>query len=171
MGAADRTASRSRDGGRIARGAKCGRGPGGTSQDVVSHLHPIPEFHLMAEDGHLLPLPFRHMQMAMGVLRTSGTSLYELLGLGKGAEAEEVKKAYRKLALRYHPDKNRDNPEVGEKFKVRSQLIHPCVPAPTRLAFQAPCWVELRREVRGVCPFIDAVSSKRVEHVELLVLM
>ncbi|XP_072546457.1 dnaJ (Hsp40) homolog, subfamily C, member 5 gamma b isoform X2 [Salminus brasiliensis] len=50
-------------------------------------------------------------------LSTSGESLYSTLGLEKGASSEEIKKSYRKLALRYHPDKNPDNPEAAEKFK------------------------------------------------------
>jgi len=46
---------------------------------------------------------------------------YKLLGVEKTASQEEIKKAYRKLALKYHPDKNRDNKEAEEKFKKISE--------------------------------------------------
>ena len=46
---------------------------------------------------------------------------YELLGVKKGASADEIKKAYRKLAIKYHPDKNPDDKAAEEKFKEISE--------------------------------------------------
>jgi molecular chaperone DnaJ len=46
---------------------------------------------------------------------------YQLLGVQKGASAEEIKKSYRKLAMKYHPDQNKDNPEAEKKFKEINQ--------------------------------------------------
>ena len=46
---------------------------------------------------------------------------YEVLGVAKNASKDEIKNAYRKLALKYHPDRNPDNKEAEEKFKEASE--------------------------------------------------
>ena len=46
---------------------------------------------------------------------------YETLGVERGADAESLKRAYRKLAMQWHPDRNPDNPEAEQKFKELSE--------------------------------------------------
>jgi len=49
---------------------------------------------------------------------------YEVLGVGKSTPQEAIKKAYRKLALKYHPDRNKGDKTSEEKFKEASEAYH-----------------------------------------------
>ncbi|XP_010486910.1 PREDICTED: chaperone protein dnaJ 6-like [Camelina sativa] len=55
--------------------------------------------------------------------RSSENNLYEVLGVEATASPQEIRKAYHKLALRLHPDKNKDDEEAKEKFQQLQKVI------------------------------------------------
>src|SRR6266567_1039930 len=50
-------------------------------------------------------------------MATQKRDYYEVLGVARDCSAEELKKAYRKLAMQYHPDRNQGDPSAEERFK------------------------------------------------------
>jgi molecular chaperone DnaJ len=60
---------------------------------------------------------------------------YEVLGVSRSASAEEVKRAYRKLAVKFHPDKNPDDSQAEEKFKELGEAYDVLMDADKRAAY------------------------------------
>jgi molecular chaperone DnaJ len=60
---------------------------------------------------------------------------YEVLGVGRHASEEEVKRAYRKLAVKFHPDKNPDDPHAEEKFKELGEAYDVLMDSDKRAAY------------------------------------
>ncbi|MGH8743265.1 MAG: molecular chaperone DnaJ [Burkholderiales bacterium] len=61
--------------------------------------------------------------------------LYEVLGVNRDASDEEIKKAYRRLAMKYHPDRNPDNPRSEEQFKDAKQAYEVLSDSEKRAAY------------------------------------
>lgn len=60
---------------------------------------------------------------------------YEVLGVSKNADGDAIRKAYRTLAMKYHPDKNPDNKEAEEKFKEAAEAYEVLTDATKRQAY------------------------------------
>jgi molecular chaperone DnaJ len=60
---------------------------------------------------------------------------YEVLGIAKNASDDEIKKAYRKLAMKHHPDRNAGNKEAEEKFKEAKEAYEVLSDADKRAAY------------------------------------
>ncbi|WP_458735378.1 molecular chaperone DnaJ [Zobellella taiwanensis] len=60
---------------------------------------------------------------------------YEVLGVSKGADEREIKKAYKRMAMKYHPDRNKDDADAAEKFKEATEAYEVLTDAQKRAAY------------------------------------
>src|SRR5213078_796515 len=68
-------------------------------------------------------------------MATDKRDYYEVLAVGRTATDEEIKRAYRKLAVKYHPDKNPDDPHAEEKFKELGEAYDVLMDGDKRAAY------------------------------------
>lgn len=87
---------------------------------------------------------------------------YSVLGVGKKATQEEIKKAYRKLAVKYHPDKNEGNKTAEEKFKEISEAYDVLGDADKRKQYDnlGANWKQYQNAGYGEGPFSGNTSRK-----------
>ena len=60
---------------------------------------------------------------------------YEVLGVSRGADEKDIKKAYRRVAMKYHPDRNPDDPDADEKFKEATEAYDVLTDGEKRAAY------------------------------------
>src|SRR6059058_1888200 len=68
-------------------------------------------------------------------MATKKRDYYEVLGVGRNATEEDVKRAYRKLAVKFHPDKNPDDPHAEEHFKELGEAYDVLMDGDKRAAY------------------------------------
>jgi DnaJ-class molecular chaperone len=64
------------------------------------------------------------MDEAVEIMGKQSETPFAILGIAKNASAEEIKKAYRKLAIKWHPDKNPDNKAEAEKMFIKIKAAY-----------------------------------------------
>src|ERR1700756_3633168 len=86
---------------------------------------------------------------------TNKRDYYEVLGVGRSATAEEVKRAYRKLAVKFHPDKNPDDPHAEEKFKELGEAYDVLMDPDKRAAYDRYGHAAFAQGTAGAGGFYD----------------
>ena len=79
---------------------------------------------------------------------------YEVLGVIKSASSEEIKKAYRKLALKYHPDRNKGEKTAETKFKEASEAYHVLSDDKRKANYD-----QLKNEIMGSIEVIEQITE------------
>ena len=83
---------------------------------------------------------------------------YEVLGINKSATADQIKSAYRKLAVKYHPDKNPNDKGAEEKFKEASEAYHVLSNSEENKAMIILDMLHLKMEVEDKEVFLTLIS-------------
>ena len=90
--------------------------------------------------------------------KVSKTDYYEVLGVSRNASDQELKSAYRKQALKYHPDRNPGNREAEEKFKEASEAYQVLSDADKRAAYDRYGHTGVNGQGFGAGPFAGGVD-------------
>ena len=88
---------------------------------------------------------------------------YEILGVSRHADQEEIKSAYRRLALKYHPDRNPENREAEEKFKEAAEAYEVLRDSRKKELYDMKGWRELvsqDSEVLRISSRVSAIFSR-----------
>src|SRR6058998_155128 len=83
-------------------------------------------------------------------MATKKRDYYEVLGIAQNAAEEEIKRAYRKLAVKFHPDKNPDDPHAEEKFKELGEAYDVLMDPDKRAAYDRFCHAAFAQGRAGV---------------------
>ena len=86
------------------------------------------------------------------------SNYYDLLGVNKTATPDEIKKAYRKLAIKYHPDKNPGDKSAEEKFKEISEAYEVLSDEKTRREYDQFGKVGSREHLAPTSPLFSSLS-------------
>ncbi len=93
--------------------------------------------------------------------RVSKADYYEVLGVSRDASDQELKSAYRKQALKYHPDRNPGDHAAEEKFKQASEAYQVLSDADKRAAYDRYGHAGLGAQGFGAGPFAGGVDHRR----------